>query len=462
MEKVPLKHRLNCLAIIFVLILVFSIFATVLSACDKKQTSVIVTYTYSTDGLLDNPDRGLRGEAYLFLKTNSSAYKSNDDAQAAFDKEVNRYPEDIKLVQQYVYITEYYKSDLDDTAFDNLKTHFEHIRECGVRILLRFAYEHHASEEGWGPTTEMIERHCVQLKEWIAENYDLFTDVVYSVQLGMIGLWGEGHDSVNSIETARVMAAVADMIPEPYTIMYRYYWMSKYVPKEIQHRFGIHEDWIVGQLHVYDLFGILSVLEPDCVEKTYSAAAHTLNDGEMPWADTWGYIEPIDFIKSAYNYSFTTLSAAHHYMESNPASVYNLQRYKTEYITEDLLQENGLPFFEPLFTDGKMTVFDYLQYHLGYLLTLDKVEQTGNSVSITLSNHGVASPSHFDLYYVKDGNSIKVDFDLSNLIHGHTVKIELGDIGSIDGIKIARDTNDSLTVKLANALRYENGINYLP
>ena len=119
-------------------------------------------------------------------------------------------------MQVYVYLTEYSNTDLPASALSELKAYFEEISRRGVKMLLRFAYEY-TSEQKSGPRTRDIVRHCKQLKTFFEENAELIDNTVYAMQLGMIGLWGEGHGNVHYLNKRKVIAAVADMVPDDTT-----------------------------------------------------------------------------------------------------------------------------------------------------------------------------------------------------------------------------------------------------
>ena len=74
--------------------------------------------------LRQNPDRGFRLEAYLRLGSGSAVFHPGFLAGAYLEKQLVFYrEEDCKLVQLYVYLSEYLDRPLDAHAFSQLEKH---------------------------------------------------------------------------------------------------------------------------------------------------------------------------------------------------------------------------------------------------------------------------------------------------------------------------------------------------
>ncbi|MEI6580527.1 MAG: DUF4874 domain-containing protein, partial [Eubacteriales bacterium] len=184
--------------------------------------------------LLQNPDRGFRMERYMTLGTE---YAYPDDltaedelplptikgAKANLEEQLETYKNDmpIKIVQQYIYLSLYsQRSEIPESALNQMKEYFEYIRSLKLKMLLRFAYE---NDPGSGaglsavpPAQENILKHIAQLKKWFKENEQLVADTVYCIQLGLIGFWGEGHRGSNPVayDIPPIISALMDAIPE--------------------------------------------------------------------------------------------------------------------------------------------------------------------------------------------------------------------------------------------------------
>ena len=143
--------------------------------------------------LRQNPDRGWRMETYLTLGSNTVMFHEGKTPLGFLDEQIELYRDTpCALVQVYVYLTEYCKRALDDTAFAQLQAYLEGVRERKLRVLLRFAYEFDVDRKV-GPTSRRIHGHLRQIKHWFAENEALVRDTVLVLQAGVIGAWGEWH-----------------------------------------------------------------------------------------------------------------------------------------------------------------------------------------------------------------------------------------------------------------------------
>ena len=99
--------------------------------------------------LRQNPDRGFRLEAYLRLGSGSAVFHPRFSSPGLYlEKQLVFYrEEDCKLVQLYVYLSEYLDRPLDAHAFSQLETYLETLRQKRLRALLRFAYEEEADRK---------------------------------------------------------------------------------------------------------------------------------------------------------------------------------------------------------------------------------------------------------------------------------------------------------------------------
>ena len=82
--------------------------------------------------------------------------------------------EDCKLVQLYVYLSEYLDRPLDAHAFSQLETYLETLRQKRLRALLRFAYEEEADRKN-SPVTAQILAHAGQISVWMEQHEALYT-----------------------------------------------------------------------------------------------------------------------------------------------------------------------------------------------------------------------------------------------------------------------------------------------
>ena len=182
----------------------------------------------------------------------------------------------------------------------------------------------------------------------------------------------------------------------------------------------------------------------------------------MPWGrdTTVPVIDPIGFLKQVIGYGLTSLNITHNYIEDLKEKdiVYHLEKWKTEYLTKSQLDKNNIPYLDSMLEKNQISIYNYLQYHLGYNLGVSNLLQTNGKTSFMINNFGIASPFEYKLEIIADGQNIEVE------------QIQLGRFGqqivlidkNVKEIKIKfihRRTGE--TIKLANNLPYLDGYNVI-
>ncbi len=364
--------------------------------------------------LLENPDRGFRMESYMTLGTNLSypyrlvtgadeeAEPSLGGANASLQVQLQTYaPDRPKIIQQYVYLTLYTsRTVIPQKALDQLTAYFEYIRSLDIKMLLRFAYENENNLAD--PPQDVMLAHVAELKTWFHNNSQLVADTVYCLQLGFLGWWGEGHSYHVEYDIPRVIAAVCEMVPSWMYVNVRTPWYYYTTPLQYRSRMGMHDDYLVG----YNVYG--TPMPDNPVQQPYyrDLFQHTINDGELPWGgeptNNETYIDGTNTTRYLYDYSLSTLSIVHNYIESGLGHPYNMYRWKTEYLDADAFNDHGWNY-NPNFLDdeGKISIFNYLKYHLGYQLVLSNLTTDGNKLHFMISNYGFAAPFNMDSLVVQ-------------------------------------------------------------
>ena len=413
---------------------------------------------FSAEGLCDNPDRGFRGECYVTLGSFRAYPDDKDsDAFAFLQEELARYPaQSVKILQVYVYLTEFYNKPLSDKARSQLTKYFEALKEKNIRVLLRFAYEY-SSAVRKGPTDSTIISHCKQLKQWFCENEKLLDDTLYAIQLGMLGLWGEGHGSVHRHNITEIVNAVCDMAGEKYTVMVRYPRLFSKAPENLKYRLSLHDDFLVGIDHPW---GLTVKFTSEYYEQSLRICRNTLCDGEMPWGRdlTVKDINPLLVTKQIVGYGLTSLSLRHNYNEDGKE--YCLEKWKNEYLTKEYLEENRYPFAPFLLSEDKISVFDYYKYHLGYLLAVSNLKKAETGYSFLITNYGLNAPRCFSFFIVTAEGEKALDFSIDPLAQFGQKEFSVETGGNFLALKI-RHKNCERFIKLANDIPFENGENII-
>lgn len=408
-------------------------------------------------GYVANGSRGFRGETYINLGTDEAYPGSGENYYDRLESQLAAYADDgITLLQLYVYIGNYCDTDIPASAFASLKEYFERLKSEGVKVLLRFAYETEASEKG--PRTKDIERHCGQIKQFIAENEDLFCSVVYAVQLGLIGLWGEGHTSIHNIDAKRVIVALADAIPESIPLMVRTPEYLSKVPDELESRFGVHDDFLVGYDHEW---GMMS-WEDENYTKLLNKCKYTVTDGEMPWGRAGERIDVTGLVGQCVGYGLTSMSIEHNYKEDGNA--YCLEQCKSIYLTASELEENAFPYNPALLVDGRISVYDYLKYHLGYQLVASNLTTGDGKASFMITNYGFACPYNYEMEIYVNGRKVEPyeSYDFKDLVQFGQKVYEFDYDGGEIAVRFVNGRDGTDVIRLYNDIPFtSDGMNVI-
>lgn len=157
------------------------------------------TFTTSyigTDAIFRNPERGFHVGTNLLTVRN---FKKNEDLDQsiAFNK---------------VLLDAYRNGPLPASFLNDLEGGLAALRNSnGVKVLLRFAYN--SEKGGLDAPMAIILQHISQLKPLLQK----YSDVIFLLESGFIGEWGEWHTSSNGLDNPTdqkiVLDAVMDALP---------------------------------------------------------------------------------------------------------------------------------------------------------------------------------------------------------------------------------------------------------
>ena len=148
-----------------------------------------VNYTASTS-IIANPERGLQ----KYSKNTSGGSYSLINQTTLIN---NRTGSDkITVLYRYIMLENYMNTDIiDSTYLNNLQTDFTRIRNAGVKVIPRIAYNI-TTTASTQPSKSRIIAHIEALSSTINAN----KDVILSIQAGSIGLYGEWFYTDSSAE----------------------------------------------------------------------------------------------------------------------------------------------------------------------------------------------------------------------------------------------------------------------
>ena len=364
---------------------------------DTKITACYTPlYGRENDILLDNPHRGFRLETYLDVATGHMLAGRDTDARKELDAYLERYAADRpRVVQVYFYLTAYRDRDLDDTAFLHMQKYFNHCRQKGICLLLRFAYVFH--DNLWSQedavSEEQILRHIEQVQPLVEHN----RDILFCLQAGFVGPWGEWSGG-SPQNRRRILDYLLDHVPKDLFVMVRYVSVKNVLDPEDPRRawVGYHDDYLTGGPHSWNSGGL-----PDtpAYHQLDEETAYLPVDGEMPWASDIADIDGMNLLRRLIRHHFSTLSIEHNYKESETGE--SLEKWKKVLINPSLVQEFGQPERKEWFQDAdgnviERSLYEYMRDFLGYHIAVTKAgfAEIGDQLHVTaeLKNYGFSAP----------------------------------------------------------------------
>ncbi|AXT54315.1 DUF4832 domain-containing protein [Aquimarina sp. AD1] len=145
-----------------------------------------INYTASTD-IIANPERGLQKYSIT-----SSEYATTVDFSNLSVSTLNNWKtstDKVTVVYRYFLLDAFLNSDINTTFLDNIQGDFDNVRTAGLKIIVRFSYSNSQGTSAQQPTKSQILTHISQLSTVLNTN----KDVIFSVQAGFIGTWGEWY-----------------------------------------------------------------------------------------------------------------------------------------------------------------------------------------------------------------------------------------------------------------------------
>lgn len=379
---------------------------------------------------LRNPERGFRIETVAGESVGDGFYRETAHLEGLLAPgysdmrwvmDAQRYEGyGLTLAQIYVYLNRYQDRDLAAEKLDAMSVSFDALRKAGLKAVLRFAYEQ-TMEETEGPTLEIIRRHLAQLKPLLRAN----ADVIYVMQAGFVGAWGEWHSSAHKLEQdhaalAAVVAGVLDTLPEDRVTQVRVpkykrwalgdpsesTWPTVHAENAFTDapaaRIGFHNDGFLagktcgGTWTEAPIFSGAGNPEFDfmTVESPYVPV-----DGELFWSDIDGRVDGFQAAVRMRLHHYSSFSLAHSY-SGQEGKHYGIDFWMCSPITAEQVREARLPVSDGYFEDGEgdsvaRTQFEYIRDHLGYRIELQSARFPRSVVSgeavpveVTLLNRG--------------------------------------------------------------------------
>ncbi len=365
---------------------------------------------------LRNPERGLRIESVVSEPADRSFGPANhlrgklppvynEDCWLLDAKKFE--PFGLTLVQAYCYLTDYDDRPIPQEKLDLLQKTLDNMRKNGLKAVLRFAYERNTKLTA-GPKLPWILRHLDQLEPIIRRN----TDVIYVLQAGFIGAWGEWHSAAHIAHNdykarAAVVKKLLDVLPNDRMTqvrvpMYKQRVLEQTAFRDFEFeevnaenahcgrpaaRIGLHNDGFLagpsdgGTWPKGPHYGNPGNLGFDYMTRE---SPYLPIDGEMFWSDQ-GFDgkaksgKGVDGLNAAVRmrlHHYSSFSLAHSYSLKEGRN-YSIDRWMATPLDVKDLEESKMPISDGYFRDAfdepvSRTRFEYIRDHLGYRLELQQ------------------------------------------------------------------------------------------
>ncbi len=178
---------------------------------DAPSSQAETVYYTESDDIFANPERG-------FYKAEEFRSASQSVISSSRLSAIRTSGRSLMLLE--FYLTNFISSDISSSYLTLIENNFKALRKGGVKCILRFAYSdnHEESSHPWDASEEWVMRHIEQLSP-LFTNY---SDVIFVLQAGFIGSWGEWyysdnfgmHPNEDFAARGRVLNALLNALPE--------------------------------------------------------------------------------------------------------------------------------------------------------------------------------------------------------------------------------------------------------
>jgi len=178
-----MKHFFIQLSIILI---IYSV-----SACKADEVTIDdglidVNYTESDSAIL-NPERGFYSQMTYYASTATYPLSvSTVKSQKYFGR---------TLLLTLYYLDTFKDKPISDEFLSLIDANMKAIREGGVKCILRFAYSDSETKKPWDAPQDIVLQHIMQLAPYLIE----YSDIIYVMQAGFVGVWGEWYYTSNFI-----------------------------------------------------------------------------------------------------------------------------------------------------------------------------------------------------------------------------------------------------------------------
>lgn len=164
---------------------------TIVPGPDQEGT----IYFIESEEQMANPERGFYVQKY-YTTADLAEVASADVIKASRDKShITLYLHSYYMADSISGSANYMASDLSPEFLNRLDRNMDVVREAGAKVILRFsyAYHHNNKKKPWDASPEWAKKHIDQIGPYLMKH----ADVIFCIQAGFIGSWGEWYYTTN-------------------------------------------------------------------------------------------------------------------------------------------------------------------------------------------------------------------------------------------------------------------------
>ena len=160
--------------------------------------------------LFNNPERGF----HIFMEFHSASIEPYSVARV---KQI--YDMGYSLVLNNYYLEDYRDKPIADSYLNIVRQNMQALREGGCKCILRFAYTSSENQQPREAPCDLVLQHIAQIKPILQE----YADVIFAMEAGFVGVWGEWYyttyfkenptTDADFVERRQVLDALLDALP---------------------------------------------------------------------------------------------------------------------------------------------------------------------------------------------------------------------------------------------------------
>lgn len=147
-------------------------------------------YYKPSTNIIANPERGL--QKFSITAEDYATSDSTNNLPISILNNWKNSSDSVTVIYRCFLLKNFIAADIDSTYLNNIQTDFNNIRTAGLKVIVRFAYyypDKTVKPIPQQPSKSQILLHISQLSPILSNN----KDVIFSIQAGFIGAWGEWY-----------------------------------------------------------------------------------------------------------------------------------------------------------------------------------------------------------------------------------------------------------------------------